>query len=192
LIDLQRIHINILTDASPSLNLVPFLSLFARWRADKNHPAGWVDLADYAHVPRGAGVALIGSRANFSFDLAGPAPGILYVARKGLAGVPAERFAAALKSCLELTQRLVTEPEFPREVHLRTDTFEISFPDRLETPNDMATDQALRPAVRQVLDRLFGTGCYALTSQADPSEALGYSVIATKAESLDTLLMRLS
>src|SRR5437867_11410961 len=117
--DLQRIHIKILTDAPPTLNLSPFIEIFSRWRANQSYSAGWVDLADYAHVPRGPGIVLAGQRANFSFDMADPAAGFLYFARKGLIGSHAERITAALGSCLDLSQRLLAEREFPTGVHVR-------------------------------------------------------------------------
>ena len=190
--DLQRIHIKILTDAPASLNLEPFLAIFARWGADKNHPAGWVDVADYAHVPRGAGVLLAGFNTNFSFDMEGPAPGILYVSRKGLKGTNAERIALALRSAVEMSRRLIAEPEFPKDVHVRMGEMELNFPDRLESPNDSATDSALRPAVQQILDRVFGANRYEATLHTDPKQAYGFSVRAKSKEPLETMLQRLS
>jgi hypothetical protein len=190
--ELQRIHIKILTDAPARLNLEPFLAIFGRWRGDKRHAAGWVDLADYAHVPRGAGVVLVGFNANFAFDMAGPAPGILFAAKKGLIGTHAERIALTLRSGLELSRRLIAEPEFPKSVHLRLNAFEMQFPDRLETPNTPATDQELRPAVAQISDRTFGVSGYDIVPQADQKQAFGYSIRVRKPESLDGLLKRLA
>lgn len=197
--DLQRIHVKILTDAPPNLKLEPFLDIFGRWRADKNHPAGWVDLADYAHVPRGMGVVLVGFQANFAFDMTDDdgrsAPGILYAAKKGLSGTHSERIASVLKSCFALSQRLITEKGFPQGVHLRTDALEIRFADRLVTPNTKESYEELCPAVLKVLDRLFGAssgGCYQLFPGDDPAQVLGCSVRAKKAEPLDILQERLS
>jgi len=199
LIDLQRIHLKILTDAPADLDLNPFLDIFGRWRHEKDHPAGWVDLADYAHVPRGMGIVLAGFQANFAFDMADDggrsAPGILYAARKGLAGTHAERIATVLKSGFDLSRRLIAEKEFPQRVHLRTDALEIRFADRLVTPNTKETYEALCPSVVQVLDRLYGantSGGYQLIPHSDPAQVLGCSVKAQKAEPLATLLQRLS
>lgn len=197
--DLQRIHIKMLTDAPVSLSLEPFVEIFGRWRHDKNHPAGWVDLADYAHVPRGMGIVLVGFQANFSFDMCDDqgrsAPGLLYAAKKGLIGTYTERIASALLSCLSLSQRLVAEKEFPQQVHLRTDALEIRFPDRLVTPNTKETYMELCPAVLQVIDRMYGAGTsgrYQLVPVSDPAKVLGCSIRAKSAEPLATLLQRLS
>ncbi|MBI4479978.1 MAG: hypothetical protein HY651_08140 [Acidobacteria bacterium] len=190
--DLQRIHIKFLTDAPPTLPLGPFIEIFGRWRADKNHPAGWVDLADYAHVPRGMGIVLVGFQANFAFDMSAPAPGLLYAAKKGLSGTHRDRITAAIKSCLELSERLVAEKEFPQAVHLRTEALEIHFPDRLATPNTKETDAEFRPAVETVIGKLYGTGGATLTPQKDAGQAYGFSIRAKNAEPLDALLRRLA
>ena len=187
--DLQRIHIKILTDAPPTLNLEPFLVIFARWRVEKNHPAGWVDLADYAHVPRGAGILLAGFNTNFSFEMADPAPGILYAARKGLSGTHAERIALALRSAVEMSRRLTAEQEFPKDVHVRMGEMEVSFPDRLECPNSSATDRELRPPLQEILDRVLGR--YDLVRYDDPAQAYGFSVRAKSKEPLEAMLQRL-
>ncbi|OFV92261.1 MAG: hypothetical protein A3H28_17380 [Acidobacteria bacterium RIFCSPLOWO2_02_FULL_61_28] len=187
--NLQRIQIKLAADAPPGLKLDPFLEIFSRWRKE-THPAEWVDLADYAHLPRGPGIVLIGQRCNVSFDLADPGPGILYAARKGLTGSHTERLGAAFQWCLEFSKRLLAEPEFPKEVRVRTDRLEIRFNDRLETPNTASTDAELRPAVEQVLNALFGAGEYQLTPITDPNDCYGLTVRAKKAESLDVLIAR--
>jgi len=189
--DLQRIHIKLLTDAPRTLDLEPFIEIFGRWRADKNHPVGWVDLADYAHVPRGMGIVLVGFQANFAFDMSDPAPGILYAAKKGLAGTHAERIASAMRACLELSRRLTGEKEFPPGVQLRTDALEIYFPDRLVTPNTNETDAELRPAVELAIGALYGASGAALTPQKDTGLAYGFSIRVMNAEPLGSLLKRL-
>ncbi|MBI3933794.1 MAG: hypothetical protein HY316_03825 [Acidobacteria bacterium] len=189
--DLQRIHIKILTDAPADLKLGPFIEIFGRWRMEKDHQAGWVDLADYAHVPRGMGIVLVGFRANFSFDMSDPAPGILYAAKKGLTGTHAERIVSVLKSCFELSQRLIAEKEFPPGVRLRTGALEILFPDRLVTPNTKETDAELRPAVEAALTQLYRANGATLTAPEDAGRAYGFSVRAKTAEPLELLGKRL-
>ncbi len=190
--NLQRIQIKIASNAPADLCLDPFVEIFGRWRKEKKHPADWVDLADYAHMLRGAGVVLIGQRCNIAFDLADGGPGLLYAAKKGLSGSPEERIAAAFDWCLELAKRLTEEKEFPAGVRLRTDLIEIRFNDRLETPNDATTDEELRPAILEVLDRLFGPQGYELAPHSEPAQCYGFSVAARKAESLGVLRNRLA
>ena len=188
----QRIQIKILADAPPGLSLEPFLEIFGRWRHEKDNPAQWVDLADYAHMSRGPGVVLIGHRISIGFDTDAPQPGILFTARKGMSGSHGEKISAAFRWCLELAKRLAAEKEFPANVRLRTGEIELRFTDRLATPNTASTDAELRPAVTQALNALFGPGAYTLTPETDPAECYGFRVLASKSESLDALLGRIA
>ncbi len=190
--DLQRLQIRIGSDAPASLSLDSFITIFGRWRKQEGHPAEWVDMADYAHVARGPGIVLIGQRCNFSFDMGDPGPGILYAAKKGLTGTPSARILSAIEWCLALSNLLVAEEEFPPGVRLRTDSLDLRFNDRLETPNTPSTDEQLQPAIRQALDTLFGQGTYQLVPQTDRNQPYGVSVQASKAEPLSVLLERLS
>ncbi len=190
--NLQRIQIKIASDAPPHLSLDPFLEIFGRWRKEKEHPAEWVDLADYAHMPRGPGIVLVGQRCNLAFDLADPGPGILYAAKKGLSGSTEERITSALQWCLDLSKSLVAEKEFPKGVQLRWDSLQIRFNDRLETPNNASTDEELRPAIRQVMDTLFGSQGYELLPHSDPAQCYGFSIAAKRADSPEALLERMA
>jgi len=188
--ELQRIAVKILTDAPPSLNLDPFLAIFGRWRTATAHPADWVDLADYAHMPRGPGIVLVGKRCNFSFDLGGAAPGLLYASKMGLEGAPEARLLSVFRACLEMSRSLLAEAEFPASVRLQTGSLELIFNDRLETANTEATDQQLKPAVVAALDRLLGPGAYQLTPQADPDRRYGFFIRAARPLNLDEMLSR--
>lgn len=174
--EFQKVSLKILSDAPVTLNLDPFLKIFGRWRA-----SDWVDLADYAHMTRGPGIVLIGHRANFSFDMGTSAPGVLYTSKKDLGGSAEERLRTVFRDCFALTRRLLAEPEFPKDVQLRTGALELAFNDRLETPHAEATDRALRPAVEAVLNQLFGGGGYRLTRQNDAGRRYGFTIEAQSA-----------
>jgi hypothetical protein len=187
-LDLQRISVKILTDAPRTLDLNPFLLIFARWRTDTSQ---WVDLADYAHMPAGPGIVLVGRLYNFSFDLGSEAPGVLYTSKKGLEGTTEERLQSVLRSGFEMARALASEKEFPAEARLRPGALELTFNDRLDTPNTEATDRLLRPAVRSVLDRLMGLGAYQARPEVDPARRYGFSIRSDNPPSLDELRARL-
>jgi hypothetical protein len=190
--DLQRVCLKILTDAPASLNLDPFLAIFSRWRTDAADPAQWVDLADYAHMPQGPGVMLIGHRCNFSFDLGTQGPGILYCSKKGLEGSLENRLRTVFREGFLRSQRLAAEPEFPAGVHLRAGALELTFNDRLETPNTESIDGILRPAARAVLDQVLGVGNYRLLPEMDPARRYGFTVQSEAAPDLKVLSGRLA
>lgn len=190
-IDLQRISIKIHSEAPAGVPLDPFLEIFGRWRADKTHPAEWIDLADYAHVPKGPGIVLIGIKALFSFDLTDPAPGLLYITRRGLAGTPEQRIKTALRSALDLSQRITAEKNYPAAAKLRTNSLELRLLDRLVTPRTPATDTAMKPAIEAALNATFGSGGYQLTPAPADGSPYGYNVRAGSAEPLEALHARL-
>ena len=189
-LDLARIQVKILSNAAVDISLDPFLEIFNRWRKEK-HPLEWVDLADYAHVPKGPGIVLIGNRGNLSFDLGDPAPWILYAAKKGLTGTHRERLQSAFLTGMDLSSRLSMENNFPREVRLQTSALELRFNDRLATANSEATDIEIRPAIVDTLNALMGTGNYRMKSMPDPRSSYGWSVRANHESSLESLIQRL-
>jgi len=190
--DLQRIQVKIASNAPDDLNLDPIIAIFARWRHEKDDPAQWVDLADYAHMRRGPGVMLSGMRANIAFDMGAPRPGFLYTARKGLSGSYQDRIGSVLRSCFSFALRIAREKEFPSGVVFDWTALEFRFPDRLETPNNSTIDRELRPALTQLLDTLFGRQAYELKPQPDPGEAYGFFVKAEKEEVPEILLDRIA
>jgi len=185
--EFQKVSLKILSNAPVTLNLDPFLQIFARWRVQD-----WVDLADYAHMTRGPGIVLVGQRANFSFDMGTSAPGVLYLSKKDLEGTAEDRLLTVFRDCFALTQRLLAEPEFPAQVQLRTGSLELAFNDRLETPHTEATDRALRPAVEAVAGQLYGAGAFRLTPEPDPSHRYGFTIEAQARpiDFLSTLVLR--
>ena len=188
--DLQRIHLKILADAPAGLSLDPFLAIFGRWRHDKNHPAEWVDLADYAHMAKGPGIMLGGKQCNFCVSTDDPGLGLLYAGKKDFEGPVENRVLEAFRRCIRLSQALAAEPEFPPEMTLNTKSWELFINDRLQFPNTDATDRLLRAPIQAALDELFGAGDYAMTRDTDNKRRYAFSIRAEKPETLNTLLDR--
>lgn len=186
--DLQRINVKLLADVPAEFTLDPFLAVFGRWRHEKDNPADWVDLADYAHMPSGQGILIVGHQGNFSIDLTAPGVGLLYCGKKDFEGTDEQRFAEAFRRCLALTRRLVSEPEYPAELKLRAGSWELAVNDRLEFPNNGETDRRLRPAVESAAVALFGSGDYNLDREQDPQRRYGYSIRSETVGGLDALL----
>lgn len=169
--DLQRIDVKLLLDCPPDPDLDQFLVIFDRWRKADDHPADWVDLADYAHMPGGPGILIAGKRDTFSVNLNPPGPGLLTSVRSGLEGSLEERFCEALRRAREFNAAVMAEPEFPAEFSVREGAWEIYVNDRLGFPNTDPTDRLVRPAVAAAL----GVVPESLTRDLDSRNRLGYS-----------------
>ena len=189
--DVQKITTKLFTDAPPNPSLDPFLAIFARWGQEKNHPAGWVDMADYAHVRKGPGVMLVGHRGNLALDLADPGPGILYSNKRDLEGTIEDRILEAFSRCTELARELIVQPEYPAAFKPSAGFWELTFNDRLDLPNTETTDRLLRPAVDRALDELLGAGSYMIIRQSDPTRRYGFIIHCSAVDCLEGLSAKL-
>ena len=169
--NLQRIDVKLLLDCPPDPDLDQFLVIFDRWRKADDHPADWVDLADYAHMPGGPGILIAGKRDTFSVNLNPPGPGLLTSVRSGLEGLLEDRFREALRRAREFNAAVMAEPEFPAEFSVREGAWEICVNDRLGFPNTDPKDRLVRPAVAAAL----GVAPGSLTRDPDSRNRLGYS-----------------
>jgi len=169
--DLQRIDVKLLLDCPPDPDLDQFLVIFDRWRKADDHPADWVDLADYAHMPGGPGILIAGKRDTFSVNLNPPGPGLLTSVRRGLEGSLEDRFREALRRARECNSAVMAGPEFPAEFSVREGAWEIYVNDRLGFPNTDPTDRPVRPALAAAL----GIAPELLTRDLNSRSRLGYS-----------------
>ena len=165
--DIQRIHLKLLTSPPPDFSLDPFLSIFARQRQDVESVEGWLDLADYAHMSKGTGMLLAGRRANFSVDLGDPAPGFLYGTKTGLQGPIKQRVLETFSRCLALVEVLLTQPEYPKSLEPLWGSWQLIINDRLNAPNTDNTDAVLRVEIESALDFLFGPVAYKAEREHD-------------------------
>jgi rhodanese-related sulfurtransferase len=189
--DIQRVRVKLFADAPPDLDVAPLLDIFARWRHDAAHPAGWIDLADYAHVPGGPAALLVGKLGNLGYDLADGRPGLVWRNKVGLAGGVEQRLSEAMHRGLEVIAALIEEPDFPAAVRLYTDRLAVDLVDRVAAPNTDETEAVVGPALSAALDRAYGAGQWRARRTADPGSAFGYEVQAHSAPSLDQLVRRL-
>ena len=113
-----------------------------------------IDVADYAHVPQGPGVVLIGHQSDYYVDVADNRPGLLYSRKRGfdgdIQGGIDDAFQRALGACRLLEQEASLGFEF------RTDEVLFRVQDRLAAPNEDATYLAYKPALEQAASAFFG------------------------------------
>jgi len=188
--EIQRINVKLFTDVGKKIALDPFLDIFARWREDAAHPSRWIDLADYGHVPKGPGVMMIGKQGNLGLDLANPGPGILYANKAGLVGTTEDRLMETFRRCLALTEALTAEAEYPKDLSPKPGFWELTFNDRLETPNTDATDRLLRPSIEATIEKLLGSD-HTLIRETDPKRRYGFVIEAEEVHTLEALASRL-
>jgi hypothetical protein len=150
------------------IELEKLVPVFHEWiRAKKISDELLIDVADYAHVPQGPGVVLIGHQSDYYLDVADQRPGLLYSRKRGFegdlrAGID-DAFRRALKACQLL------EEESSLDLTFSTNEALFRVQDRLRAPNADATYDAYKPALEQAAAAFFG-GAASLERVGDERE----------------------
>ncbi len=188
--DLQRIDVKMLAEAPADLSLDPFLAIFSRWRKQQDE-SDWIDVADYAHMPNGAGIMLIGKQGSFSVNQDSPGIGLLYSGRKDFNGSLDQRVIEAFRRCLRLTKPLLAESDYPKQLKPLPGSWEIFINDRLHFPNTEETDGHLHGPIKAALDALFGANQYSMEREKDPQRRYAFSIRAQQGD-LERLFERVA
>jgi hypothetical protein len=155
-------------------SLIP---IFHRWIREKAAPELLIDVADYAHVPAGPGVMVIGHEAHYSVDNRTDRLGLLYNRRAGLDGTTRERIEQAYDAALHAARKLENEPELNGSLRFDEQDVEIWANDRMLAPHDPETVGLFKAEVEAFLAERFGHTPSLLTS-TDPRDLVRVRTVA--------------
>ncbi len=189
----KRIAIKFFASPDPGagLNLGPAIDMFHKFIQSKKVEGLLIDVADYAHVPEGPGVVLIGHDVDYGIDRTGGRTGLL-VTRKHYAD-------ASLRDVLRDTLRkgLVAiraiEDDGSLQLRFAPDVFTLQFPDRQAAPNTDDAFETIQAEIAPVFAELFGDAKHEISraNADDPRKILTLSVAAKETVAADALLARL-
>jgi hypothetical protein len=163
-----KVFVQVAAGASaPSLE--PFIPVFHEWIKHHRLPELLIDVANYAHVPQGPGVALIGHQGDYYLDEAEGRPGLLY-SRKREPPPPAERLADAFRRALHAAVLLEGEAAFGGKLRFRGDELLFRINDRLLAPAGEETFAAWRPGLEAIAGRLFAGAVHQVVLTGGPRE----------------------
>lgn len=152
-----------------------------------------VDVANYAHVHDGPGVALIGHGSDYFLEETGGRQGLLY-SRKREPPPPGERLRDAFRRALVACQLLEKDASLATSTAPRFATGEFLFRinDRLAAPNTGATLAAVAPELETFCQRLFAGSDFKLAIVGTPKQLFSVRITAgAPASEVSTLLGRL-
>lgn len=189
----QRVAVKFFVAPDPRapVDLHPFIGIFHRFIQKGVLPGLLIDVADYAHVPEGPGVVLIGHEADYGIDLAGGRAG-LYTTRKRLRGTPlAESLRDTLRRALAALAAIEAEPE--SGLRFAANAFRLDLLDRLAAPNEPAAFAEAQREIAPLCAALYGTGAFTVerADADDPRRPLALSVAAQGAQAAGALAARL-
>lgn len=177
-------------DPTAPVELHPFIGMFHRFIQQKTLEGLLLDVADYAHVPDGPGILLIGHDVDYGIDLAGGRAGLL-TTRKRYGELPvADAVRAVLRSGLRAIEAI--EADAAGNLRFATGAVTIGLIDRLAAPNDEVSYEAAAAAIAPVLSDLYGEKYEVGRAHAgDSRRTLGISVVAQDAGSASELAAHL-
>lgn len=141
--------------SSGEVELEKLVPVFHTWIREKKIPDELlIDVADYAHVPQGPGVVLIGHQSDYYLDLADDRPGLLYSRKRGFEGDLRGGIEDAFRRALQACQLLESETELGFEFATNEVMFRVQ--DRLAAPNDDSTYEAYKGPLEEVAQAFFG------------------------------------
>lgn len=169
--------------------LEPFIPVFHAWIKNHTLKELLVDVANYAHVPSGPGVALIGHAFDYYVEEMEGRPALLF-SRKREAPAEGERLADAFRRAFHGAALLEKDPALGGKLRFRTDELLFRINDRLAAPNSEETFAAVRPELDALCTKLFAGAPFKLTLAAPPRQLFSVRITTGAKQDLATLLER--
>jgi hypothetical protein len=176
LIELQHVNVKLLVKAEEDASLEPLVRVFHGWIQGQVCDELLLDVTDYRHVYAGSGVVLIGHEGNYSLDNTDNRLGVRYNRKTPLEGSNQDRLKQAARAALTACQRLEDDPLLEGKIQFNGQDIEVFINDRLLTPNQETTREAVRPDLEAFSQQLFGGSEYSMSFQADPRRVFGVSL----------------
>ena len=189
---LQHVNVKLLLQNAEGARLEPLIPVFHSWIEHQNGDELLIDIADYAHVPAGPGIVLIGHEGNYSVDNTGNRLGVRYNRKALQDGSNQDHLALATRAALKACQRLEAEPALDGKLRINGQDLEIFVNDRLDAPNTDASRQAAQPDITAFLAKLFRGNEYSLSHNSDPRRLFGVSAKSSRPFALSELIANLS
>jgi hypothetical protein len=185
----KKPQVKFFLEAGTKVDLDAIVPVFHRFIRDSALGSELViDVADYAHVPEGPGVVLIGDASDYYLDSGEGRPGLLYSRKRRASDDAVEAIGDALRRALAASRLLEAEA-----LGFRFRSEELSFRvnDRLNAPNTKEAFESVRPALETALKKLYGSTAFQLDQRGDQRELLTIAVTAAGAPGISALLERL-
>lgn len=171
--ELQHINVKIYSSTPEMIDLDEGIPIFHGWISRKACPELLIDVADYAHVPAGPGVMLIGHEAQYSIEAgAENRLGLLYATKLKQAGNNVSRIVQALGRAINACQMLQQEKLWENKVKFQSTDLYISVNDRYIAPNTQDTFEAVKTDIEEGLITIFGNDGFSIAFEVGDPRSL--------------------
>lgn len=186
---LDRLGVKLFAAEAGAVALPEFIPVFHRWIQTRRIGGILIDVADYAHLPNGPGVALIGHEGDWMVDASEGAAGLLHLRKRGLSGTAPERILQTFRGALDAAAKL--EEDLGRRLTFRTDEVLFLVNDRLAAVNSEESFGAIRGDLEAAVSKLL-PGASLSRANDDPRDRLAVRLACPGAPAgVSALLSRL-
>lgn len=168
-----------------------YIPIFHAWIQKKVSEEMLLDVADYAHVPQGPGVMLIGHHANVSMDEVEGKLGLLYNRKVREEGDNSEKLKRVFRWAFSHAKRLQDEASVKGKLKFKPGHFQIIVNDRLMAPNTEVNGRVLESELEKVLPGIFGDSAIKISRHEDPRSRLTLDLEISTSASLEDILKKL-
>jgi hypothetical protein len=186
----QKLQLKIFAapESAQCIELEAFLGVFHRWIKERVLSELLIDVANYAHVPEGPGVVLIGHGSDYFLDQGEGRLGLLHN-RKRAGRSPTEQLADLARRTLHAASLLEREPELSGALRFATNELLFRINDRLAAPNTDATFVSVKPELEELANQVFGGG-FELARAGGPKDLFAVRITSAVSVPIATLLER--
>ena len=187
-----KLQLKLFADSSSTPELDAFVAIFHGFIRDKQlGDETLIDVADYAHVHEGPGIALIGHEADYFMDLGAGRLGLLYNRKRPPAGPLEASVAQSMARVLRAALLLEAQTDAKARIRFKTDEALLRLNDRLHFPNTKQTFAQLRPALETSLQKIYGDRLE-LMQEGSEKELFSVRIKAPGAATLSALQQRMN
>lgn len=154
--EFQHINVKIFAREGSTVDWPRLIPVFHRWIREQSFPELLIDVADYAHVPAGPGVMIIGHEAHYSVDNRHNRLGLLYNRRAAFEGSNSDRIVQVYEGALAAARKLEQEPDIGGTLLFDERDVEFWVNDRLLAPNNPEITTEFQKEVAAFLQQRFG------------------------------------
>ena len=191
-LDSPELSVKYFVEDSSAVRVEELIPVFHRWiRESVLEDELLIDVANYAHVPKGPGVMLICDLGQYGLDLRHGRPGLRYRRRRVAHASPQDRLAETFRSAIRAGSLLADEPALEGRYRFRTDEVELVIYDRLRAPSALGTLEAVSPLLGSFVTQLYEDPAVSLELTSRSNEPFAVRITTQEAPPLRTLLSRL-
>jgi hypothetical protein len=188
-VDAQKLQLKIFVGRdSVRPHAEAIIPVFHKWVREHVMPELLIDVSNYAHVPEGPSVLVIGHATDYVYDEGGGRAGLL-CNRKRQSPAPSERLSDLARRTFFAANLFERDPAFGGKLHFATGELLFRINDRLAASNDDATFAAVKPELEALARRLYESP-FELTRVGGPADLFAVRITSPNAVPLATLLER--